>query len=131
MLFRSAQPDNRTVKGKRNSMIVILLYDTATRVQELVDMKVADLHLGARNPFIIVTGKGSKTRSIPLMDKTVAHLKEYLRRFHSDSVDGNNDPLLYPIRDGMPHKLSTDAVSVILKDWGGEKARRTDRKSVV
>ncbi len=118
------QPDIRTVKGARNSMIIILLYDTGTRVQELVDMKVADLHLGARNPFIIVTGKGSKTRSIPLMDKTVAHLKEYLRRFHSDSVDGNNDPLLYSIRDGMPHKLSTDAVSVILKECG-ERARRT------
>ena len=119
-----AQPDVRTVKGMRNSMIVILLYDTGTRVQELVDMKVADLHLGARNPFIIVTGKGSKTRSIPLMDKTVAHLKEYLRRFHSDSVNGNNDPLLYSIRDGMPHTLSTDAVSAILKDCG-ERARRT------
>ena len=119
-----AQPDIRTVKGARNRMIIILLYDTGTRVQELVDMKVADLHLGARNPFIIVTGKGSKTRSIPLMDKTVAHLKEYLRRFHTNSVDGNNGPLFYSIRDGMPHMLSTDAVSVILKDCG-ERAKRT------
>ena len=119
-----AQPDIRTVKGVRNRMIIILLYDTGTRVQELVDMKVADLHLGARNPFIIVTGKGSKTRSIPLMDKTVAHLKEYLRRFHTDSIDGNNGPLFYSIRDGMPHMLSTDAVSVILKDCG-ERAKRT------
>ena len=119
-----AQPDIRTVKGARNRMIIILLYDTGTRVQELVDMKIADLHLGARNPFIIVTGKGSKTRSIPLMDKTVAHLKEYLRRFHTNSVDGNNGPLFYSIRDGMPHMLSTDAVSVILKDCG-ERAKRT------
>lgn len=119
-----AQPDIRTVKGIRNRMIIILLYDTGARVQELVDMNVADLHLKARNPFVIVTGKGSKARSIPLMDKTVAHLKEYLRRFHNESVDGNNDPLFYSIRAGMPQMLSTDAVGVILKDYG-ERARKT------
>ena len=118
------QPDIRTLKGRRNRMIMILLYDTGTRVQELVDMKVADLHLGARNPFVIVTGKGSKTRSIPLMDKTASHLKEYLRRFHTESVDRNNAPLFYSIRAGMPHMLSTDAVAAMLKDYG-ERARKT------
>ena len=82
-----AQPDCGTEKGVRNRMILILLYDTGTRVQEIVDIKVSDLHLEARNPFILVTGKGSKTRSVPLMDKTVSHLKEYVRRFHTDSVD--------------------------------------------
>jgi len=118
-----AQPDIRTRKGVRNRMIIILLYDTGVRVRELVDMKVGDLHLGARNPFVIVTGKGSKTRSIPLMDKTTSHLKEYVRRFHTDSVDGNNDPLFYSIRAGMPHMLSTDAIGAMLKDYG-EQARK-------
>ena len=56
-----AQPDIKTAKGIRNRMIIILLYDTGTRVQELVDIKIGDLHLEARNPFIIVTGKGNKT----------------------------------------------------------------------
>lgn len=112
------QPDIRTAKGVRNRMIIMLLYDTGTRVQELVDIKVADLHLEARNPFITVTGKGSKTRSIPLMDKTVSHLNEYLRRFHTDSVDGTNRPLFYSIRSGKPHMLSTDSVSVMLKNYG-------------
>ena len=40
-------------------MIIILLYDTGTRIQELVDIKIRDLHLEARNPFIIVTGTKS------------------------------------------------------------------------
>lgn len=119
-----AQPDIRTLKGIRNRMIIILLYDTGTRVQELVDMKVSDMHLEARNPFAIVTGKGSKTRSIPLMDKTVAHLKEYLRRFHTALACENNDPLFYSIRAGIPHMLSTDAVGATLKDYG-ERARKT------
>lgn len=119
-----AQPDIRTEKGVRNRMILILLYDTGTRVQELVDMKLADLHLEARTPFVIVTGKGKKTRSIPLMDKTVCHLKEYVRRFHSDSDDATKTPLFYSIRAGMPHVLSTDTIGVMLKSYGS-RARKT------
>jgi len=113
-----AQPDIRTVKGMRNRMIIIMLYDTGTRVQELVDMKLTDLHLHAKNPFIIVNGKGNRTRSVPLMDKTVAHLKKYLRQFHTISDEGTDKPLFYSIRSGIPHILSTDAVSVMLKNYG-------------
>jgi len=119
-----AQPDIQTAKGVRNRMLMMLLYDTGTRVQELVNIKVGDLHLDARDPFIIVKGKGSKTRSIPLMDRTVAHLKEYLRRFHPNSDNRSNDPLFYSIRSGLPQMLSTDAVSVMLKHYG-DAARET------
>ena len=119
-----AQPDIRTVKGLRNRMSIILLYDTGTRVQELVDMKVTDLQLEAKNPFVVVTGKGRKTRSIPLMNKTGSHLNVYLKRFDSISDGIINKPLFYSVRDEMPHKLSTDAISAILKNYG-EKARST------
>lgn len=119
-----ALPDIKTAKGMRNRMIMILLYDAGVRVQELVDLKVSDLQLQAKNPFVIVTGKGSKTRSVPLMDKTVAHLKEYLRRFHTLSDDGITEPLFYSTRSGAPHNLSTDAVGVMLKNYG-ESARET------
>lgn len=118
------QPDIRTVKGLRNRMIIILLYDTGTRVQELVDIKISDLHLGVRNPFIIVTGKGNKTRSVPLMDKTVAHLKDYIRRFHTASANAHSAPLFYSIRSGIPRSLSTDTVAIMMKNYG-ERARRT------
>ena len=48
---------------------MILLYDTGARVQELVDLRVTDFHLDAGTAFVLVTGKGNKTRSVPLMDK--------------------------------------------------------------
>lgn len=117
------EPDVKTVKGFRNRMIIMLLYDTGTRVQELVDMKVTDLHLAARNPFVIVKGKGGKTRSIPLMEKTISHLKEYLRRFHADP-HATKAPLFYSMRKGIPDHLSPDAVAVMLKNYG-DSARRT------
>jgi len=112
-----AQPDAKTVKGMRNRMILILLYDTGVRVQELVDLKVSDLQLQANNPFITVTGKGGKTRSVPLMDKTVTHLREYLKRFHGH-LEEATESLIYSMRSGVPHKLSTDAVAVMLKNYG-------------
>jgi len=117
-----AQPDHKTVKGMRNRLMLILLYDTGVRVQELVDLRVSDLQLRAKNPFIIVTGKGSKTRSVPLMDKTVSHLKEYLKRFHTEGEAAR--PLFYSVRSGELHKLSTDAVAVILRTYGNI-ARKT------
>ena len=105
-------------------MIMILLYDTGARVQELVDLRVTDFHLEARTPFVLVTGKGNKTRSVPLMDKTVAHLKEYLRQFHAGPADRHEVPLFYSLHAGRPHMLSTDAISVLVKNYG-EGARTT------
>ena len=118
-----AQPDAKTMKGIRNRMILILLYDTGVRVQELVDLKVSDLQLQANNPFITVTGKGGKTRSVPLMDKTVSHLREYLKRFHGH-LEQDTESLFYTMRSDVPHKLSTDAVAVMLKNYG-KVARKT------
>lgn len=119
-----AQPDAKTAKGMRNRMILILLYDTGARVQELVDLRVCDLQLEAKDPFVNVTGKGGKTRRVPLMDKTVSHLKEYLKRFHSQSEGGASGPLFYSMLDGTPHKLSTDAITVMVKIYA-KMARKT------
>lgn len=119
-----AQPDMTTVKGRRNRMIMILLYDTGARVQELVDLGVSDFHLDAGAPFVLVTGKGGKTRSVPLMAKTVAHLQEYVRRFHAGSGDRDEAPLFYSLRAGRPHMLSTDAISVLVRKYG-DSARTT------
>ena len=116
------QPDMTTVKGRRNRMIMILLYDTGVRVQELVDLRVSDFQLQAGTPFVLVTGKGNKTRSVPLMAKTVVHLKEYLRQFHAGPDDRNEVPLFFSLRAGRPHMLSTDAISVVVKKYG-ESAR--------
>ncbi len=58
------------------------------------------------------------------MDKTVAHLREYLRRFHSRSDDETGKPLLYSTRSGAPHELSTDAIGVMLRNYA-KIARKT------
>ena len=76
-----AQPDPKTPKGMRNRFIMIMLYDTGARIQELLDITVKDLNLEIETPCVYLHGKGNKVRCIPLMNKTIAHLNEYLKQF--------------------------------------------------
>lgn len=46
-------------------------YDTAARGAEAKHVKVSDLHLEVRVPYVTLLGKGRKYRNIPLMEKTV------------------------------------------------------------
>ena len=114
-LLRSFVPDV-SIKERRNRMILIFMYDTAARVQEVSDVRTDDLHLGAHYPFVTLRGKGSKTRNVPLMGITVEHLRDYLNNFHTS---GNVTPLFYSNRDGGKHSLSTDSIELILKKAAG------------
>ncbi len=55
-----------------------LMYDAAARCSELLDLRVRDLRLETSHPSVCLTGKGNKTRAVPLMQKTVNHCKQYL-----------------------------------------------------
>ena len=86
-----AQPDMRTSSGRRDAVLLSVLYDTAARVQELVDLRVGDLRL--QTPACVrLTGKGRKIRFVPLMSNTVKLLKSYLEE----------NKLLTPDRDARP-----------------------------
>lgn len=111
--------DTATAKHRRNRMMLIMLYDTGARVQELADLNISSLHLREQNPFVTLIGKGRKSRNVPLLNKTVQHLQLYLKEFHPEM---NENPLFYSLLDGKPHRLSTDSISLVLKS-AADKAR--------
>ena len=114
-------PKTDTKKGRRNRMMFIMLYDTAARAQELVDITLRDLHLvNVKSPFVTLTGKGNKSRNVPLMGKTIEHINHYLQEFHPHPVTAGDDPLFFSVRDGKPHALSTDSVNVLLGDYANQ-----------
>lgn len=98
------QPDTRTASGRRDLAMLSLLYDTGARVQELVDLKMEDVRLNS--PTVIkLTGKGNKSRLVPIMAPTEKLLRQYLDEHDKDySAHGG-----YPLFCNRVHKKLTRA----------------------
>ena len=73
-------PDIHTKNGLRDATLLSVMYDTGCRVQELCDLTVSDIRL-QKPATIKATGKGNKTRIIPIMDSMGKLLKQYLTKF--------------------------------------------------
>ncbi len=70
-------PDETTKEGRRDRVLLSLLYDSAARVQELADIKVSDVRI--QSPSTVrLTGKGNKSRIVPLMKPMAVLLEQYL-----------------------------------------------------
>ena len=70
-------PDHTTKEGRRDRVLLSLLYDSAARVQELADTKVCDVRI--QSPSTIkLTGKGDKSRIVPLLQPMADLLEQYL-----------------------------------------------------
>ena len=111
-----AQPDQRKRNGQRDLVFIMLLYDTGARVQEILDLQIRDICLNGNSPFITVTGKGRKMRTIPIMDKTRDHLIQYCRKFHPSNQP--DDYLFYTDRKGMRLQMSADNVGKFVAKYG-------------
>ncbi len=69
-------PDYNTHLGLRDRAMLETLYATGLRVSELVGMQVTELSL--TDGVVRITGKGSKTRLVPLGEQAVEWLSRYL-----------------------------------------------------
>lgn len=77
ILLSMPDPSNRN--GLRDLVLLALLYDSAARVQEIIDLKVKDLRLD-KPAVIALHGKGQKIRHVPVTEKTKNLLQSYLQR---------------------------------------------------
>lgn len=62
---------------RRDRALLLLMYNTGARVQEIVDLDMCDLRLDPV-PIIMLKGKGRKQRTNPLLDRTVDALRQWL-----------------------------------------------------
>lgn len=69
--------DTTTKIGRRDLIVLTLLYDTAARASEIIDLKLDDIHLEEK--YIILTGKGNKQRIVSIMEQTKKLLISYIK----------------------------------------------------
>lgn len=107
----SAPPNTKF--GVRDRAILILLYDTAVRISELLSIRLCDIAMESKYPNIFITGKGNKERTIQLTAKAVEHLREYIRVYHSNS---SKEAYLFSTTiKGVTDRMSVGNVQRIIK----------------
>ena len=114
------QPDKHTRKGRRDLTLMSVLYDSGARVQELIDITVGDVIL--EEPVIIaLTGKGNKTRRVPVMKNTVSLLQNYILENKLNKPWKNEYPLF---TNNQHNRLTKEGVAYIIAKYV-ESARKT------
>ncbi len=97
----------------RDAALVVALFDTGLRVQELVDLKLQDLLFD--RGLIRVNGKGSKERFVPIGARAMGAISAYLRREREPAYAGLEHVFLN--RSGAP--LTKSGVQIRLSKLAG------------
>jgi site-specific recombinase XerD len=119
-----AAPGSASQRAVRDTALLALAYDTAARVQELCDLDIADIRR-SQTMTVVIRGKGSKIRYVPVMDPTARLVADYLdRRDSHPGLGADTDPLFH----GPNHsRLTRSGVAKILnRHVRGLRARDPD-----
>ncbi len=72
-------PDLTTWSGRRDQVLIAMLYNTGARVSEAIELRVSDFVRG-RTAIVKLRGKGRKERIVPLWKSTVRLLTAWVDR---------------------------------------------------
>jgi len=106
--------DLSTKAGRRDLTLMITIYSTAARIDEILSLKIEQLHLDGQKPSVTIIGKANKIRTLYLLPRAVSHLKKYIKEFHSDIPDPKAY-VFYSRNTGSYGKMSQPAVNKQLK----------------
>ncbi|MCD6521527.1 tyrosine recombinase XerC [Candidatus Calescamantes bacterium] len=101
--------------GKRDRAILELLYSTGIRVSELVNLNLEDIDW--QQEFIKVRGKGSKERVVPVGEKALIAIEEYL-------------PLRQKLLKHHRRDIYVEPSALFLNAWGGRLTSRSVERIV-
>jgi site-specific recombinase XerD len=107
------QPDRTTPAGRRDLLVLTVLYDSGARVSELTDLLARDIRL-TQPATITLRGKGRKVRHVPLMTKTASLLRDYLEERRLTAAHRLDHPLFFNSRR---QKLTRAGVSYIINKY--------------
>jgi len=105
------QVDRSADQGRRDYLLLALLYDTGARIQELLDVTPADFRLTSP-AFVRVLGKGRKERLCPLLPQTARVVARFCEAEGLPAEDGG--PLF---RNRRGDKLTRQGARYLLKKY--------------
>ena len=100
------QPNLGTLEGYRDKTMLETLYATGMRVSELVSVPVENVDL--KMQYLIVMGKGSKERMLPLGRTALKYLERYLN----------------VVRPQLLHNKPDSCKELFVTSWGGPLTRQ-------
>lgn len=101
-------PDANAWCGRRDRILLALLYNTGARVSELIGVRVDDVTLEV-TPMLRLHGKGRKQRTVPLWKETAAEVRHWLQY-----AGLRAEQPLVPGRHGLPMTRTNVAERVAL-----------------
>jgi integrase/recombinase XerD len=112
-------PDLRTALGRRDRALLLFLYNTGARADEVAHVRISDLDLG-RIPerdvsSVLIHGKGGKRRRCPLWARTVKELSPFV----SDRSSAEN---VFLNRSGQP--LTRFGIHTLVERYAAQVARQ-------
>ena len=98
----------------RNEAIVEMLYGSGLRVSELTDLRISRIDF--EEGFVLVEGKGSKERIVPVSSRALELIKEWLGQRERLNIKRGDEDILFLNRRGG--RLTRVMVFYIIKDLG-------------
>jgi len=85
-------------EGYRNRTMLELLYSTGVRTSEIINLDIGDID--HRNKTIMVMGKGSKERVVPVGKTAMRYLESYITAVRAYSLVDRSEKAVFLNRDG-------------------------------
>ena len=93
-------------KDLKKLAMICVLYETAARVSEFINIKLNDLNL-SDNASIILYGKGNKTRVVPISEELVKLINKYLKEAY---INYGEDYLFYSTQKKKYYRNSINKI---------------------
>ncbi|WP_413700095.1 site-specific tyrosine recombinase XerD [Psychromonas sp. KJ10-10] len=93
-----SSPDISDVVQFRDKAMLELLYATGLRVSELTALTTEELNL--QQGVVRITGKGNKTRLVPMGEEANYWVERYINEVRSELLNGQSSDILFPSRRG-------------------------------
>ena len=99
-------------EGHRNRAIIEVLFSCGLRVSELVNLRWSDLYEDER--YLRIMGKGSKERLVPISERALHEIKDYLPWRQSLNIKPGEEDYVFLNRRGA--HLTRTMILIMLKE---------------